>query len=217
MEPIIARFTELNIRYAGASIFNVDSESITSFSYSDKSSGESDSMEQSNQTDSAFLSEICQTYGICMKVYSDKVILYGLQKALNKTPVLTVKKDEMESWSFDTSLDGNYTGGQLTYSNTDGKDIKYSVGGGNRILKITDKKPADYAEAERMIKAAVLLKNLETTTLSFSCPGRLDIVASQNIQIKGIGAGIDGKYHVLSVYHKISGGFKSDFELAKVE
>lgn len=174
------------------------------------------SVEQSNKTDSAFLSELCKDYGICMKVYSDRIILYSLQKAIDREYVNTIDKSEMESWSFNTSLDGYYTGGELTYSNTDGNDIKYSVGSGSRILKITDKKPANYAEAERMIKAAVLFANLETTTLSFSCQGRVDIVASQNIRIKGIGNEIDGVYYILSVSHSISGGFKTSFEAAKV-
>ncbi len=175
------------------------------------------SVEQSSKTDSTFLSELCKTYGICMKVYSDKLVLYNLQKAINKTPTKTIHKSEIEpSWSFNTSLDGNYTGGVLTYSDTNGNDIKYSIGSGSRILKITDKKPANYSEAEKMMKASILFANLETTILSFSTPGRLDIVASQTIKIEGFGNEIDGKYFITSISDSISKGFKTSFEAAKV-
>lgn len=176
------------------------------------------SVEQNSKTDSAFLSELCKTYGICMKVYSDKLVLYDLQKAISKTPVKTINKSEIEpNWSFNTSLDGNYTGGELAYCSTNGNDIKYSIGKGSRILKITDKKPANYSEAERMMKSAILFANLETTTLSFSTLGRLDIVASQTIKIQGVGNEIDGKYFITSVQHSISKGFKTSFETAKVD
>lgn len=176
------------------------------------------SVEQNSRTDSAFLSELCKTYGICMKVYSDKLVLYSLQKAINKTPVKTINKIEIEpNWNFNTSLDGNYTGGKLTYSDTKGNDIKYSIGKGSRILKITDKKPANYSEAERMMKAAILFANLETTTLSFSTSGRIDIVASQTIEIQGFGNEIDGKYFITSVQHSIVKGFNTSFEAAKVD
>ena len=175
------------------------------------------SVEQSKKADSSFLLELCKSYGICMKVYSDRLVLYSLQKAINRTSVKTIKKSETEpQWNFNTSLSGNYTGGKLTYSNSNGKDIEYSFGSGSRILRITDKKPANYAEAERMIKAAILFANLETTILTFTTQGRLDIVASQNIDITDFGNEINGKYHVLSVSHSISGGFKTNFEAAKV-
>lgn len=174
------------------------------------------SVEQSSKTDSSFLSELCKDYGICMKVYSDRLVLYSLQKAINTSPVKTIDKTEMESWDFNTTLAGNYTGGQLTYSNSAGNDINYSIGNGSRILKITNKKPANYAEAERMMKAAILFANLETTTLSFSTQGRLDIVASQNIKVTGIGKEINGIYHILSISQQISGGFTTSFEAAKV-
>lgn len=174
------------------------------------------SVEQHSKTDSSFLSDLCTDYGICMKVYSDKLVLYSLQNAINRGTVKTIDETEMESWSFNTTLSGNYTGGQLTYSNSNGKDIKYSIGRGNRILKITSKKPANYTEAERMIKAAILFANLKTTTLSFSTQGQLDIVASQNIEITGVGNEINGKYHVLSVLHSVSDGFTTSFEAAKV-
>lgn len=177
------------------------------------------SVEQSNKPDSSFLSELCKTNGICMKVYSDRLVLYSLQKAIDRKSVKTIKKAETEpepKWNFNTSLAGNYTGGKLTYSSSNGNDIEYSFGSGSRILRITDKKPADYAEAERMIKAAILFANLETTILTFTTQGRLDIVASQNVDITGFGNEINGKYHVLSVLHSISGGFTTSFEAAKV-
>lgn len=174
------------------------------------------SVEQSSKTDSSFLSELCKDYGICMKVYSDRLVLYSLQKAINKTPVKTIDKTEMESWNFNTTLAGNYTGGQLTYSNSAGNDINYSIGNGSRILKITNKKPANFAEAERMMNAAILFANLETTTLSFSTQGQLDIVSSQNIKVTGIGKEINGIYHILSVSHQISSGFTTSIEAAKV-
>ncbi len=174
-------------------------------------------VEQSDQTDSSFLSQLCKDFGLCMKVYSNKLVLYGLEKTLNQEPVKTIKRTEVEpSWYFETSLDGKYTGGQLTYSNIEGTDIKYSTGDGDRILKITDKKPQNLYEAELMTKAALLFANLETTKLSFQTSGRLDIVASQNIKIIGFGGEIDGIYHITNIKHSISNGFKTSFEGAKV-
>ena len=182
-------------------------------------------VEQSNQTDGAFLLSLCNDFGICMKAYSEKIVLYSMQKAITEKAVKTVgfRKTSagilqiLPGWSFDSSLDGLYTGVQLSYEDTNGKTINYKTGKSTRLLKITEKKPANLAEAERMAKAALLNANIKENVLSFSLMGNTDIVAGQNINITGIGELIDGKYFIASAEHKISGGYTTSYEAYRID
>ncbi len=70
------------------------------------------------------------------------------------------------NWSWNTKLCRTYTGAKYEYTNNDkNQTIKVEVGGGNRILKVTDA-ASNASEAERITLAKINEANKGDTTMS---------------------------------------------------
>lgn len=175
-----------------------------------------ESVEQSEQTDCEFYMSLCEEYGLSMKVYAQKIVVYDREQYKEKEVAGTIRESEIESGSWNTTLDGTYTGGEYTYTdpNTE-EEIKVTVGTGTRILKQSGKAD-NKADAERKITAAVANANHGATTLSLTIMGRPDLVASQCVTVVGIGR-LSGKYFIDSITHTVGGGYTMDMELSLVE
>lgn len=173
-------------------------------------------IEQSKQTDCEFLMALCKTYGLAMKVYAQKIVIYDREAYKKKDPVGTIAETIVETWSWKKSLAGSYTGGEYTY--TDPKteaEIKVTVGTGTRILKQSGKADSK-ADAERKITAAVNEANHGTTTMTMTIIGNAFLVASQCVTVVGLGK-LSGKYYVDQVTHHVGNGYTVDLELSLVE
>ena len=175
-----------------------------------------ESVEQSEQTDCEFYMSLCEEYGLSMKVYAQKIVVYDREQYKERDVAGTIRESEIESGSWNTTLDGTYTGGEYTYTdpNTE-EEIKVTVGTGTRILKQSGKAD-NKADAERKITAAVANANHGATTLSLTIMGRPDLVASQCVTVVGIGR-LSGKYFIDSITHTVGGGYTMDMELSLVE
>lgn len=174
-----------------------------------------DSLEQNGQTDSDFIKKTCEDYGLSIKVYSNKLIIFDRETYKNMPAVCDIKKGDMISWNFKTTLAGTYTGGKMTYTDPDSEEeIEAKVGTDQRILSVSGKADSQ-ADAEKKIKAEVNKANEEQTTMSVTIPGNPDIVSSQCVNIVGLGKA-DGKYYIKKVTHSIGGGYKTSLELSKV-
>lgn len=177
-------------------------------------------IEQSDN-DSSFLDSICETYGLTMKAYKKKLVIYDRERYKKKKAVLTIdrKTSAIESWSYSDTLAKRYTGGQLTYTNpkTD-KDVKKTVGKKTTLLKLEDSADSA-ADAERKIKAAVNKENHDKTTMSLTMMGDTRITAGMCVNLKNWGSKISGKYYVNKAIHAIEGdnsGYTLSLELSKV-
>ncbi len=174
------------------------------------------SVEQSNQTDCEFLFKLCETYGLAMKVYNAKVVIFDREAYKKKDPAGTIHRADMESWSWKTTLAGTYTGGKIAYTDPRSeKDITFAIGSGERILECTEK--ADSAvDAERKLRAAIDTANHGATQLSASVTGEVKYVAGQTLLITGLGK-CSGKYYIDKATHEFGNGYKTSYELSKVE
>lgn len=174
------------------------------------------SIEQSNQTDCSFLYELCESYGLAMKVYSDKIVIFDESTYENKKSVVTIKASELLTWNYNTKLTRTYTGAEIKYTNasTD-KDIKIKVGTGNRILKINEKAD-NLKDAELKAMAKVNNANKKMTTMKITIKANTKIVASSNIRISGLGK-LDGKYAVDKVTHTIGTGYTMKLDLRLIQ
>ena len=113
------------------------------------------SVEQSEQTDCEFYMNLCNTYGLAMKVYAQKIVVYDREAYKKKGAAAVLSPSSMKSWSWQQDQAGTYTGGEFTYTSpATEKEIKVTVGKGSRILKQSGKADSK-ADAERKIKAAV--------------------------------------------------------------
>lgn len=175
------------------------------------------SVEQSEQTDSDFFSSLCETYGLEVKVYRQKIVVYDREAYKVKASVRTIGTESLISWSWSKDMAGTYTGGEYTYTDISTEaDIAVSIGNGKRILKQSGKADSR-ADAERKIRAAVNKANHGSTKLSASIIGDAQLVSAQCVTVVGIGR-LSGKYYIDSITHNISGsGYTMDLEMSLVE
>lgn len=174
------------------------------------------SLEQSD-TDSSFLKKLCESYGLSMKIYSGKLVIFDREEYKKLSAIRFISKAEMKSWSYSETLAGTYTG--VKYSYTDpytGNDIIYQTGTEERLLTASGKADS-WADAELKAKAALNNANHGATSMSVQLMGMPVIAAGVNVQIYGIGKP-DGKYYVDEVSHSISGsGYSTSLKLSKCE
>ena len=176
------------------------------------------SVEQSEQTDCEFYMNLCNTYGLAMKVYAQKIVVYDREAYKKKGAAAVLSPSGMKSWSWQQDQAGTYTGGEVTYTSpATEKEIKVTVGKGSRILKQSGKADSK-ADAERKIKAAVAKANHGKTKLSATIVGNASMVASQCVQVVGLGK-LSGKYYIDTITHNVSGsgGYTMDLEMSLVE
>lgn len=174
------------------------------------------SIEQSEQTDCVFFADLCDAYGLAMKVYAQKIVVYDREAYKKKDPVAKISETDLQAWNWSKTLAGTYTGGEYAY--TDPKteeEIKVTVGAGARILKQSGKAD-NRADAERKITAAVNKANHGATKLTATIMGNAALVASQCVTVVGLGR-LSGKYFIDGIAHHVGGsGYTMDLEMALV-
>lgn len=175
--------------------------------------------EQQNAPDANFLRGLCDDYGLCMKVYEKKLVIYDREQYKQRPapPNLHFGPTDIRI-SFRKMKKGTYTGGRLVYTDSRQEEkVEFKVGGGKRVLTI-NRKADDRADAERLIRAAVNKANHGATTVNFSMMGNPDVCAALCFEITGFGK-LDGKYFVDSVTHSVAdgGGYTTSGTASRVE
>jgi len=174
------------------------------------------SLEQSGQTDCEFLYQLCESYGLAMKVYSNKIIIFDEATYEKKKSVVTIYETDMISWSYNSTLTKTYTGAELSYTDASTeKNINVKVGSGSRILKVNEKAD-NLKDAELKGIAKVNSANKKTTTMKVTIKANTKIVASSNVTIKGLGK-LDGKYAVDKVKHSLGTAYTMALELRLIQ
>lgn len=175
-------------------------------------------MEQSKQTDCEFLNKLCEDYGLYIKVYYGKIIIYDVGIYEEKEAVADYSINEIDSWSYNTTLTGTYTGATITYTKgDDNKELTLTIGSGNRILNINEKVDS-LSDAQIKACARVNKENRGAVTMSGTIKANPKIVAGVCITIKDAYS-LNGKYFVDKVTHNIDadGAYTMDLELHKVQ
>lgn len=160
-------------------------------------------MEQSNQTDSAFIRSLCEKYGLGIKVYFNRLIIWNYKKYFAKPPILTLTPWMVTKMTYKSTLQGTYTGARVSYTNLDTKEtVDIVVGTEERMYK-TIQKADNEADARMIGEAAILNANRKETTVQITLPPNLSLVATNTVQLSGFGK-VDGKYFIETVSHTIS-------------
>lgn len=172
--------------------------------------------EQEDQTDCEFYAELCEKYGLAMKVYNRKIVVYDREEYKKKPAVLVLAETDLQAWSWQQRMSGTYTGGEFAYTPAKtSKEIKVTLGTQERALKLSGKADSQ-ADAERQLKAAINKENHGRVTLSATIMGNAALAASQCVEVQGLGA-LSGKYYIDKVTHNIGGGYTMDLEMSLVE
>jgi hypothetical protein len=186
--------------------------------YYDADSISIESVAQDNQTDCTFYSDLLTKFGLALKIYNDRLVVFDEGAYEAKAQVATLTEADFETgWSWNTTLVGTYTGVNYSYTHTT-KDATFTVniGGGDRILTC-DTEANNQTEATIIALAALNNANKGTTTMKVTLrTPAWNIVATDCIKIKGMGQ-LSGKYYVEEVDTTVGDGTKSALSLRKVE
>ena len=174
-------------------------------------------VEQNNQTDCAFFGSLVEKYGLALKIYNDKLVVFDEGKYEAKAPKFTLTEKEFEpGWSWNTKLDKTYTGVKYQYTNSEkNRTFTVTAGGGDRILEVNDA-AENLGEATAIALAALNKANRDATTMSITMMARPGLIASDCVEIKGLGK-LSGKFYVEKIDHDIGSGYKMALELRLVQ
>lgn len=176
------------------------------------------SLEQNNKADSSFLNDLCTTYGIAMKIFAKKLVLYDEGRYEKKKAVRTIKESEIESgWTINDTLSGTYTGCKFSYTDpSTNKTVTAQVGKGSRWLTETGE-ASSKADAQKKAIAAVNNSNKNMTTISFSIFPDPKLIATACINLTGFGK-LNGKYIITKVGYSIANdGCRMSVEARKIQ
>lgn len=171
---------------------------------------------QDNEKDIAFLYDVCTEYGLGMKAYTGKVVIFDRERLEAANAVGDISVYDMEKFSLDENLEGTYTGVKLTYTAVrKKKSYTYQSGTAERLLMV-DKKVSSQAEAERKAKAALYEANSKAIVLSFKIEGGKEMYAGCCYNVTGLGR-YSGKYFFDTVTHSIKSGYFISVKAHKVQ
>lgn len=164
-----------------------------------------EAVEQDQQADSTFLYDICEKQGMFLKIYKKDLVIFDKMAYEPREPAAVFTRRDFDgNWSWNTTLNGTYTGAIMSYTIPEKKQsVSVTVGQGPRILHINERADSE-GEALRIAKARVNAANEKAVTVSFAAMGNPDVVATCNIGLRGMGR-CDGKYFVSKVRQRVTG------------
>ncbi len=175
-------------------------------------------VEQNEQTDCSFLTELCQEYNYGIKMYKGKLVIYSKKKYEEKGVVGTISRRMLLDFAFETNISGTYTGAKMKYTKADSdEETVVKVGKGNRWF-IVSGDADNIAQARRKALAAVNRENEATTTLDLTIRGNTRYNETDTVRIRGLYR-LSGKYFIDQVIHDIDAdsGFTTKLTMHKVQ
>ena len=182
-------------------------------------------VEQTKESDIAFLKNLCHDAGISLKCTDGQLVLFDQATYEAKPPVLTIKRGDGSYINYRLSTEaaetqygschvsymdaatGSLIEGTATASSDDAES--------GQCLEITAK-VKDAGEAEALAEKHLRLHNKFNRTASFTLPGNTSLVAGVTVQLEGFG-GWDGKYIIKQAEHGVSSsGYTTGITLRKV-
>ena len=175
-------------------------------------------LEQSDN-DSSFLSKLCDDYGLGMKIYRRKIVMYDIVRIEKKKAIATLTLKSFEDISFTDGIYGTYTGARVSYkSANDDKEISIFVGTkgehakGSRVMKVNETCDSE-AEARKKGAAQVNKSNMKATTMSATIFPNPKICAGVCIRLGDEFGKLKGKYFV----DKVTWGVGDSVTSQKIE
>ncbi|MCG9084379.1 phage late control D family protein [Laribacter hongkongensis] len=172
-----------------------------------------DRLDQVNESDLHFLSRIARQYDATATVKGGQLLVLPrggqTRSASGKAlPVLVISREDIKSWRYSTNS-RNAAGGVRAKSHNPktGKTEEVLVPDpDNPIAPIRTVRHAASSKGAAGSKAKATLDaaRRSTATLSFTLPGRADIVAERVASITGLKPGVDGQWPIESVVHAFS-------------
>lgn len=173
---------------------------------------------QMGVSNSAFLYSLCQKYGLTLKLFSERIVIYDAEELEKLPPIKVISSKDMISCTCkSTVVDSCYTGVCVKYMTTDGKVFSYTHKVESKTPRIYNVQTAvnSFAEAERVSKATLRTLNKREATASFTIAGDTRMYAGTTIALKDLGS-FDGNYFIDKATHSLSGGYTTAVECHRV-
>lgn len=164
-------------------------------------------IEQSDETDCSFLYSLCQTYGVAMKIYSDKLVIFNEADYEKKKTVATFKPTSIieDSFNAEVELIRTYTGYKFTVEQKGKKSKNSKITYWEKFIvspliytnvgACDDKNDGTLKGRAKVNEAN---KNMKLVT--FQVMGNPRLIATACIRLKGFGK-LSGKYYINKVTH----------------
>ena len=163
------------------------------------------SRQQSQQTDINFLYSLCNEYGLGMKVFRHKIVIFDLAEYDKVIPAVTYILPQIiddNGFSLTDNEDGTYTGVKATYKIEGSDNSKtYTLGTSEKMI-VLDNAGSSLKEAEIKAKAALYKANVEAVKLKFVTTKGIPFYSGTNYYFYGIGK-YSGAYGIDKVTHSI--------------
>jgi hypothetical protein len=182
---------------------------------------EYDRIEQTEESDLAFLLRLCEDAGLALKVTNKQVVVFDESKYEKMAPITTIVrgKSSVISYSAISATREVYSAARVEYKGGHGKEsIRYTYTPPNRPKTgktlVINERVTSIAEAERLAKMRLRQKNKEEVKFSITMMGDIRLVAGVTVMIQGWGK-FDGKYFVETAEHS-GPGYTVKLELRRV-
>lgn len=171
-----------------------------------------DSVNQTGKTDLDFAYSICSEYGLSVKLYNKKMVVYDQAKYETAPARYDITRAQLGgngSYSITKQITNLHDSVKIQYTNgRKGNTLTYEyvIPGkpGNRQMFLTAKAES-YADAEKKAKAALRENIRNSRQITIKMMGSAKYVAADCFNLSGFGK-LDGKYFIDSVTHQKSGG-----------
>ncbi|MBE0470517.1 MAG: late control D family protein [Methyloprofundus sp.] len=180
-----------------------------------------DRVDQSEESDLAFLHRLCEEAGLSLKVTDRQLAVFEQQKFEDKEPIaeLVLGTHNILSWSFESQAFDLYK--ECTVSYYDAKtetNIEKTFEAPNvadgMSFTITQRAES-FGEAERIAKAALRKRNKHEVKANFTLVGDINMLAGVTVTLSGFG-NYSGKYLIEKANHSISGGYTTKLDMRRV-
>ena len=111
----------------------------------------------SRQPDSTFLKSLCEKYGLGMKIYANRLVIWDYDSYFMKPVIAELTPQQVSKWSYQSTMQGVYTGVEVSFTNSKTKKtVTAIVGTGERLYRTTQR--ADSEADAQLIGRGILAK-----------------------------------------------------------
>lgn len=182
---------------------------------------EYDRVDQTEQSDLAFLMKLCEDAGLSLKVTGQQIVIFDDRKYEQMAPVMTIIRgvSQVEDYRATSSTREVYSACRVEYQGgTKKESIVYTYRPPNRPATgktlVINERVTNIAEAERLAKKRLRQQNKEEVKFSLTMVGNIALVAGVTVMLQGWGK-FDGKYFVETAEHS-GPGYTVKLDLRRV-